>query len=187
MCGPTTIIAQSIPDVAAICLMDYPVTDFSDETSSLRALETHLLHHDKHYMLDAGSLEYLQRWEELADILLQGKPLAKNRIITVLTSIVSPLCMENINMEMLLFAARQQSAHSPGLLPDGWNHLPVQSHGNACPDQYRNHSPCSAYTGAESGKSLSTMPSARPLATCGPDTTFITRWIKSFGKSQETK
>jgi trimethylamine--corrinoid protein Co-methyltransferase len=112
-----TIIAQTIPDVALVCLMDYPVTDFPDATSSFRALETHLLHHDKHYLLDAGSLDYLQRWEELADILLQGESLSKNRIITVLTSIVSPLCMENINLEMLLFATRNNLSIHPASCP----------------------------------------------------------------------
>jgi trimethylamine--corrinoid protein Co-methyltransferase len=112
-----TMIAQKNEQVAAVCLMDYPVTDYDDATSNLRALETHLLHHTKHYMIDAGSVEYLHRWEELADILLQGGDLSSNRIMTVLTSIVSPLCMENVNIEMLLFAVKNSLPIHPASCP----------------------------------------------------------------------
>ena len=50
-----TIIAQKLDDVAAISRMDFPVTDYNDATSSLRALEMHLLNHTKHYFVYAGS------------------------------------------------------------------------------------------------------------------------------------
>jgi trimethylamine:corrinoid methyltransferase-like protein len=41
-----TRIAQQLEEVAAISLMDYPVTDVDGPHSSLRALEAHLLEHD---------------------------------------------------------------------------------------------------------------------------------------------
>lgn len=112
-----TIIAQKLEKVATICLMDYPVADFDNSTSNLRALEMHLLNHTKHYMIDAGSKEYLCKWEEIADILLQGRSLSKNKIMTVLTSIVSPLCMEDVNIEMLLFATKNSLPIHPAPCP----------------------------------------------------------------------
>ncbi len=112
-----TKIAQKLDIVATICLMDYPVTDYGDSTSNLRALETHLLHHTKHYVIDAGSADYLLRWEEIADILLQGGNLSDNRIFTMLTSIVSPLCLENVNVEMLMFAVKNNLSIHPAPCP----------------------------------------------------------------------
>src|ERR1051326_4249095 len=44
-----TIVAQQLDPIVTISRMDFPVVEFEDDTSSLRALEAHLLHHVKHY------------------------------------------------------------------------------------------------------------------------------------------
>ncbi len=57
-----TIIAQKLPIVAGISLMDYPVTDVPEPISSLRAFEEHVLHHSKHILIYATDLERYEDW-----------------------------------------------------------------------------------------------------------------------------
>ena len=49
-----TIVAEQLEPVVSISRMDYPVTDVPGPTSSLRALEIHLLHHTRHYQVMAA-------------------------------------------------------------------------------------------------------------------------------------
>lgn len=68
-----TIIAQRIESVVAISRMDFPVTDFTDSTSSLRALEEHLLNHNKHIYVLPASLDSFEQWLEISHILTGGQ------------------------------------------------------------------------------------------------------------------
>ena len=60
-----TILAQKLESVVAISRMDFPVTDVEGPSSSLRALEMHLMHHAKHNCVLATSMESLQQWLEI--------------------------------------------------------------------------------------------------------------------------
>ena len=46
-----TIIGQKLERVVCMSCMDYPVADAEGASSSLHALECHLLHHAKHYVV----------------------------------------------------------------------------------------------------------------------------------------
>ena len=112
-----TAIAQKLDEVAAISLMEYPVTDFNDKTSFARALETHLLNHTKHYFVFAGSIQSYERWIELGTILSQGKELSKNRLMTVAVGIVSPLRLTEMNVKLLFEATSNNFAVIPTICP----------------------------------------------------------------------
>jgi hypothetical protein len=84
-----TILTQKNDLVATVGRMDFPVTEYDDATSSLRALETHLLSHAKHYNVYTGCIEDFMQWMEIAEILAQGGDVAKSKLMTVAVAIVS--------------------------------------------------------------------------------------------------
>jgi trimethylamine--corrinoid protein Co-methyltransferase len=99
-----TIIAQKLEPVVAVSRMDFPVTDVQGSTSSLRALEEHLLHYGKHIYVLPTSLESLEQWLEIGQILTQDKDLAQSRLITVGVPMLSPLRLTETNAAILLKA-----------------------------------------------------------------------------------
>ncbi|HBP38141.1 MAG TPA: hypothetical protein DD640_05265 [Clostridiales bacterium] len=112
-----TIIAQQLEDVAGIGRMDFPVTDCSDATSSLRALETHLLNHTKHYLVYATSVDSFRQWLELGSILSPGVELKKSKLMSVAVAVMSPLTLNDINVELLLGAAANNFTVIPTICP----------------------------------------------------------------------
>ena len=94
-----TIVAQQLETVASISRMDFPVSDVTNATSSLRALEVHLLHHAKHYQVMPANLESFDQWLELARILGPGGD--PSRLLTVAIAVGSPLVLNAINAELL--------------------------------------------------------------------------------------
>ncbi|MFH1007028.1 MAG: trimethylamine methyltransferase family protein [Candidatus Latescibacterota bacterium] len=112
-----TIIAQKLDTVAGISRMDFPVTDCSDETSSLRALETHLLNHTKHYTILPASLESFAQWLDIGKILAQGKELAGSKLMTIGVAVVSPLTLTGLNGNLLLSACAHGFTIVPTICP----------------------------------------------------------------------
>lgn len=111
-----TIVGQSIPEVITMSRMDFPVTDFSDKTSSWRALLEHLLHQDKHITFMPGSLQQYIKFKEIAEILKDGLPAEKN-ILSVAVAIVSPLKLGDWNAEVLLDACENNIPVFPTICP----------------------------------------------------------------------
>jgi len=112
-----TILAQKNEDVAAMSRMDFPVTDYSDNTSSLRALETHLLNHVKHNVLMISSLENLKVCMETGEIIADGKGFANSKLASVGVSIISPLILSDLNSKILLEATKRNFAVIPTTCP----------------------------------------------------------------------
>ncbi|MCM8788787.1 MAG: trimethylamine methyltransferase family protein [Candidatus Omnitrophica bacterium] len=96
-----TIVGQSLPDVISMSRMDFPVTDFSDQTSSWHALLQHLIHQDKHITFIPGSLEQYRIFVQIAEILKEGIPEEKN-ILSVAVTPISPLKLSGWNAEVLV-------------------------------------------------------------------------------------
>jgi len=112
-----TILTQKNDQVATAARMDFPVTDFSDATSTWRALEIHLLNHTKHYNVYTGCLEDYKRWMEIGQILTQGEDLAKSKLMTVAVAIVSPVTLPDFNCQVLLEATAKNFAVVPTICP----------------------------------------------------------------------
>lgn len=112
-----TRIAQQLEEVVAISLMDYPVSDVEGPHSSLRALEAHLLEHDKHMHVMPISPERFARWLRLAPILTGGGELRGSRLITLGVAVLSPLILTRDNGELLLTACEFDLPVVPTVCP----------------------------------------------------------------------
>ncbi len=110
-----TIITQKLESVAAVSRMDFPVTDVDDATSSLRALEVHLLNHVKHYLVLPATLESFEQWMQIGHILCGGASLSE--LITVGIAVVSPLTLDGLNCELLVRAVEERLSVVPTICP----------------------------------------------------------------------
>ncbi|MDP6111502.1 MAG: trimethylamine methyltransferase family protein [Planctomycetota bacterium] len=110
-----TIVAEQLEPVVGISRMDYPVTDVPGPISSLRALETHLLNHTRHYQVMAASLESFEQWMDVATLLApNGDPA---RILTSAVAVDSPLVMNSVNCELLRRSVARGFAIVPTVCP----------------------------------------------------------------------
>lgn len=110
-----TIIAQQLESVASVSRMDYPVTDIRDATSSLKALETHLLNHALHYWVMPVSLESWSQWLEIGAILARGE--IPTGLFTCGVALRSPLTLTEMNAELLLSAVTRGCTVDPTICP----------------------------------------------------------------------
>jgi trimethylamine--corrinoid protein Co-methyltransferase len=110
-----TILAQKLDPVASISRMDYPVTDYTDSTSSLRALESHLLNHNRHYWLMAATTESFRQWLDIVRITTRGGDL--RGMITAGIPVVSPLILNRLNCELLTLAVENGFPVVPTICP----------------------------------------------------------------------
>ena len=110
-----TIVAEQLEPVVSISRMDYPVTDVPGPTSSLRALEIHLLHHTRHYQVMAANLESFDQWLGIAEVLGRGGDVS--RLITSAIAAGSPLVLNQLNGELLVRRVAQGFAIVPTVCP----------------------------------------------------------------------
>ena len=106
-----------IPEVVAISLMDFPVTDFQGPTSSLHAREEYVQTHGKHFYAIPTSTEDLRIWLEIGDLLAQGCGVPLSKLMTVTVGVVSPFTLTEINAEHLLMACEQNLPVVPSMCP----------------------------------------------------------------------
>ncbi len=112
-----TILSQINARVAQISRMDYPVTDYPDPGSSLKALEIHLLNHSKHYSVYAASLESLNQWMVIANILSQGSDIKNSGLMTLAVAVISPLRLSGLNCQIMMEAAARNFTVIPTICP----------------------------------------------------------------------
>jgi trimethylamine--corrinoid protein Co-methyltransferase len=112
-----TTIAQKLDPVVAISLMDFPVSDVEEPTSSLRAFEEHVLYHNKHILVYATNLERYGDWMEVAKILLQSDDVTTSRLMSVAVGMLSPLVVSDLNVEFLLDACAKDFPVIPTVCP----------------------------------------------------------------------
>ncbi len=112
-----TIILQKLDHIGGTSRMDFPVTDVPEPTSSLRALEEHLLCHAKHNHVYVASWESYLQWLEIGKILADGRDLAKSGLFTVAVAIVSPLTITELNCNLLKSCCDHQFTIVPTICP----------------------------------------------------------------------
>jgi trimethylamine---corrinoid protein Co-methyltransferase len=110
-----TIVAEQLEPVVSISRMDYPVADVPGPASSLHALETHLLHHTRHYQVMAANLESFDQWLGMADVLGRGGDVS--RLITSGIAAGSPLVLNPLNGELLARSVAKGFAIVPTVCP----------------------------------------------------------------------
>ncbi len=109
-----TAIAQSLPRVAGISLMEYPVTDADGPVSLLLAQERHLCGHDRHIFVYVASWESYLRWLRLHEALA---PAASAPLYSVAVAALSPLEVSSLNAELLLSACAHGFPVVPTVCP----------------------------------------------------------------------
>lgn len=112
-----TRIAQELDEVAGISLMDYPVSDFPGAESNLRAMEAHILAHDKHMVVLATSGDSLRRWIRLVDALCQEGGAAPLRPLSAGVAVLSPLTLSASNGDLLQLACAHDMPVIPTVCP----------------------------------------------------------------------
>lgn len=114
-----TAIAQQLPQVAAISLMDFPVTDVEGPASSLAAFEEHILHHAKHIYVFATDLDRYAHFLEVGRILASsmGRALEGSRLMSVAVGVLSPMTVTGLNIEFLLDACARDFPVIPTVCP----------------------------------------------------------------------
>lgn len=112
-----TRIAHRLAPVTAISLMDYPVTDVSGPESNLRAMEAHLLDHDKHIQVMPASVASLERWLRVGRLLREDEGTAGGPLMSVGVALQSPLVLSEANGELLLMACAHDLPVVPTVCP----------------------------------------------------------------------
>ncbi len=112
-----TILAQRMKDVAAVSRMDFPVSGVDGPASSLRALETHLLHTTKHYYFPSASPDSNGPWIDLMRIVADGKDPAAMRLFSVMVAVLSPLVLSPVNADLLRLAVECNAPVVPTICP----------------------------------------------------------------------
>ena len=112
-----TIVGQSLDRVAYLSCMDYPVSDFTGPHANLRAFEEHLLNHAKHNLIFPVSVESMQRWLKIGQILARGKELRGSRLFSVSVPSLTPLTITSGNVELLRMACEHDFPIIPTICP----------------------------------------------------------------------
>lgn len=112
-----TRIAQSLDEVAAVSLMDYPVTDVEDELSNLYALEAHLLNHAKHSYVLAASRASLERYLRIGELLARDETPGGPPLMTAGVAVKSPLTLTEMNGDLLELACEHGLPVVPTVCP----------------------------------------------------------------------
>ena len=112
-----TVIAQSLDRITATSCMDFPMSDVPGPHANLRALEVHLLHHAKHNLAYAPSIEALERWLAIGRILARGEELRGSRLLTVAVATLSPLAVTDVNVEFMRIACEYDFPIVPTVCP----------------------------------------------------------------------
>lgn len=110
-------LMEHYDEIATVSRMDFPVTDYSGEDSSYRALEQYFLHCNKHISAMATSVELLQEYFEIGQALLGDQPLKGSRIMSVAVATLSPLALTEINCRLLLEAVKYDFPVAPTTCP----------------------------------------------------------------------
>jgi len=112
-----TILNQSNDDVYGMSRMDFPVVEYADATSTWRSLETHLLHHTKHYAVYPTSDRDFFEWIELAQMLGKEHGVQVGELITAAVPSLSPMALVDINCNILKECAKRNITVIPTVCP----------------------------------------------------------------------
>ena len=102
-----TRLGNAHPTIDAIHRMDMPPADVPQEVAYIKTLEAFATNATKHLIARPSSLESLQDWVEVAEILADGRSLAEHPIITFGAAITTPLTLTGLNASILKTAVKK--------------------------------------------------------------------------------
>ena len=110
-------LMEHYDEISMVSRMDFPVTDYEGDISSYKALEQFFLHYGKHIAAYCTSVESLQEYFALGQIILGDQPLKDSKLMTVAVATLSPLAVTDINCRLLLEAAKYNFPVIPTTCP----------------------------------------------------------------------
>ena len=110
-------LMEHYKEVVMVSRMDFPVTDYEGDISSYKALEQFFLNINKHISAYCTSLESLQEYFEIGQMLLGDQPLKGSNLMTVAVATLSPLAVTDINCRLMLEAAKYNLPVVPTTCP----------------------------------------------------------------------
>ena len=110
-------LMEHYDEIAMVSRMDFPVTDFAGDISSYKALEQFFLNYGKHISAYCTSVESLQEYFEVGQLLLGDKPLKDSALMTVAVATLSPLAVTDINCQLMLEACKYNLPIVPTTCP----------------------------------------------------------------------
>jgi trimethylamine--corrinoid protein Co-methyltransferase len=123
-----TVLGQKLDKIVAMSCMDFPVADVSGEDSNLRALEQHLLHHNKHNFIFAAGEDGLSRWKKLIELYNSnsncGAPL-----FSMAAALISPLIISDFNIDIIFTACGYGFPIIPTICPMAGTTSPYSRYG----------------------------------------------------------
>jgi trimethylamine--corrinoid protein Co-methyltransferase len=123
-----TVLGQKLDKVVAMSCMDFPVADFSDKHSNLRALNQHLLHHNKHNFIYAAGEDSLLRWRKLIE-LYNSNSNCEASLFSMAVAVISPLIISDFNIDIILAACQYDVPIIPTICPMAGTTSPYSLYG----------------------------------------------------------
>lgn len=110
-------LMEHYKEVAQVSRMDFPVTDYEGDISSYKALEQFFLNINKHISAYCTSVESLQEYFEIGQVLLGDQPLKDSKLMSVAVATLSPLAVTDINCRLMLEAVKYNFPIVPTTCP----------------------------------------------------------------------
>lgn len=110
-------LMEHYKEIVMVSRMDFPVTDYEGDISSYKALEQFFLNIDKHISAYCTSVESLQEYFEIGQVLLGDQPLKDSNLMTVAVATLSPLAVTDINCRLMLEAVKYNFPIVPTTCP----------------------------------------------------------------------
>ena len=110
-------LMEHYDEIAMVSRMDFPMTDFAGDISSYKALEQFFLNYGKHISAYCTSVESLQEYFDVGQLLLGNQPLKDSKLMTVAVATLSPLAITDINCQLMLEACKYNFPIVPTTCP----------------------------------------------------------------------
>jgi trimethylamine---corrinoid protein Co-methyltransferase len=114
-----TIVGESLPNVAALMRMQYPVQDVLGTDSYYKTMEVFLSHTTKHIAAYPSSIENARDWMDVTEVIAEtaGVPVKTTPLLSLAVAVTSPLQVYPLNMEIIAMATERCYPVIPTVCP----------------------------------------------------------------------
>ena len=110
-------LMEHYDEIVMASRMDFPITDYSGDISSYKALELFFLNFNKHISAYCTSVESLLEYFAVARKLLNKEDLTDSKVMTVAVATLSPMAVTDINCRLMLEAVKYNLPIIPTTCP----------------------------------------------------------------------
>lgn len=102
-----TRLGDALPMVDFLYRMDMPPDDVPPQTAYVKTLEAFTTNTTKHILAAPASIESMQNWLEVTEILANDKSLSEKPLVTFSTPVTTPLVFDNVNAYIMKTAIQK--------------------------------------------------------------------------------